>query len=96
MPIEPPAAPRKKQPTRRRVVEEHLEGHLLTTPTSTQRKLAFGDGDEFDSPDGGGVQGLGSGGVGTTPASPPMTRGRASGGKEPKTPPVSKIKSMPR
>ena len=99
---DPPAAPRKKRPTRSRVFPANPAADPATmTPAATRRRLVFGDGGEFDSPEGGGG-GAGGGGAGggaggtTTPASPPMTRGRASGGKEPKTPPVSKIKSMPR
>lgn len=95
---DPPAAPRKKKPTRSRVFPAPSVDDAATTPAATRRRLVFGDGGEFDSPDGGagGSAGGRAGGGTTTPASPPMTRGRASGGKEPKTPPVSKIKSMPR
>lgn len=95
---DPPAAPRKKKPTRSRVFPAPADDDdATTTPAASRRRLVFGDGGEFDSPEGGGAGGAAGGAGGTrTPASPPMTRGRASGGKEPKTPPVSKIKSMPR
>ena len=61
---DPPAAPRKKRPTRSRVFPANPAADpATTTPAATRRRLVFGDGGEFDSPEGGGG-GAGGGGAG--------------------------------
>ena len=84
---DPPAAPRKKKPTRSRVFPAPADDDdAATTPAASRRRLVFGDGGEFDSPEGGGggAGARGARGGTRTPASPPMTR-EGEGGKEPKT-----------